>query len=184
MMNDPETVAAVTSAFQAYEAALVANDVEALQSFFWKDAGAVRFGVTEELYGYEAIAAFRAGRILNFKYRRPVRSVVNAFGADCATVMYEYVYDFDGRERRGRQSQTWVRFEGVWKIVAAHVSLGAEEAGLASYVDSALGQLGLTPEPAWRSAILGHFAVSAQLAAPLMEFPLPPEVEPAPIFQP
>jgi hypothetical protein len=33
-----------------------------------------------------------------------------------------------GNGRRGRQSQTWVRTDAGWKVVAAHVSLLADSA--------------------------------------------------------
>ena len=52
----------VTELFSRYETALVGNDVETLTSFSWKSPLAVRYGVAENLYGFDAIAQFRAPR--------------------------------------------------------------------------------------------------------------------------
>ena len=60
VIDDPEILAEVRAAFAAYEAALVGNDVAALDAFFWRDARALRYGAGENLYGHAAIAAFRA----------------------------------------------------------------------------------------------------------------------------
>ena len=54
--------AEIRAAFDAYEAALVGNDVAALTGFFWEDPRAVRMMTEGGLYGFEAISAFRRGR--------------------------------------------------------------------------------------------------------------------------
>ena len=59
-LNDPDTLAQVTAAFQRYEHALVNNVVEVLDELFWDSAQTVRYGVNENLYGIDAIRAFRA----------------------------------------------------------------------------------------------------------------------------
>jgi len=56
-VNDPDVLAEVTAAVDAYETALMANDVEALDGFLRHAPETVRYGVAENLYGYEAIAA-------------------------------------------------------------------------------------------------------------------------------
>ena len=61
-INIPEVVAEVEQAFARYERALVTNDVAELDALFWKSPHTLRYGATEDLYGYDAIAAFRAGR--------------------------------------------------------------------------------------------------------------------------
>ncbi len=61
-INIPEVVAEVTAAFMQYERALVANDVAALDAMFWNSPKTLRFGIAENLYGYEAIASFRSSR--------------------------------------------------------------------------------------------------------------------------
>ncbi len=61
-INIPEIVAEVTAAFMRYEAALVSNDVAVLDELFWHSPHTLRYGVTENLNGYDAIAAFRSAR--------------------------------------------------------------------------------------------------------------------------
>jgi len=58
----PDVVAEVRAAFEAYERALVSNDVEALDALFRDDPRTIRFGGAENLFGYAQIAAFRAAR--------------------------------------------------------------------------------------------------------------------------
>ena len=58
----PAVKTEVEAAFAEYERALVGNDVEALDRLFLKAPTTIRYGVGENLYGYDAIAAFRAGR--------------------------------------------------------------------------------------------------------------------------
>ena len=54
-INIPEMVAEVTQAFERYERALVANDVEVLDALFWKSPHALRYGVGENLGFYAAL---------------------------------------------------------------------------------------------------------------------------------
>jgi hypothetical protein len=61
-INRPEIVAEVTAVFERYEAALVSNDVAVLDELFWNSPHTIRFGATENLYGYDAIATFRGQR--------------------------------------------------------------------------------------------------------------------------
>jgi carbon monoxide dehydrogenase subunit G len=120
-VNLPDIVAEVTEAFRRYEKALVTNDVPVLDALFWKSSSAIRYGVAESLYGYDEIAAFRAGRPPVNLARTLSRTVVTTFGRDFATTNTEFARD--GLARPGRQSQTWVRTADGWRIVAAHVSL-------------------------------------------------------------
>ncbi len=119
-VDHPEVVAEVTAAFQAYERALMSNDVEALNEFFRNDPATVRFGVLEELYGWEAVAEYRRGRP-PAPQRQLLRTRVTTFGRDCAVAVTEYLED--GAQYAGRQSQTWFRTDIGWRIVHAHVSL-------------------------------------------------------------
>lgn len=59
-IDDPETLAGARAVFDRYEAALMANDTPVLDEIFWADPRTVRFGITEILYGHDAIRAFRA----------------------------------------------------------------------------------------------------------------------------
>ena len=120
-VNRPEVVADVREFFLRYEAALVGNDVPALDAMFWNSPLSVRFGVGETLYGYAAIQAFRAGRSPQGLARSLRNTIITTFGTDFATTATEYLRD--GQAATGRQMQTLVRFPEGWRIVAAHVSL-------------------------------------------------------------
>ena len=117
----PEIRAEVEAAFARYETALVTNDVAVLDELFWNDPRTVRYGATENLYSYDEIRAFRAGRSPKGLERTLQRTRITTFGRDMATAMT--LFHRDGVARVGRQSQTWMRTEAGWKIVAAHVSL-------------------------------------------------------------
>jgi hypothetical protein len=123
-INRPEVLAEVRAEFERYEAALTGNDVAALDGFFWNSEHALRYGATENLYGHEEIAAFRAARPARNLARTVLRTAITTFGRDFATANLEF--QRAGSATSGRQSQTWVRFPEGWKIVAAHVSLLAE----------------------------------------------------------
>ena len=120
-VNDPPVLAEVTAAVDAYEAALMANDVEALDGFFRDAPETVRYGVAENLYGFAQIAAFRIGRAGGSPPRSRLRTEITTFGRDFAVANVEFLRE--GAKRPGRQCQAWVRTENGWKIVSAHVSL-------------------------------------------------------------
>jgi hypothetical protein len=120
-INRPEVLAEVTAAFERYEAALVSNDVAVLDELFWNSPHTLRFGATENLYGYEAIRAFRAARPSVGLARTLSHTVITTYGQDFATANTEFLRT--GSERTGRQSQTWLRTPEGWRVVSAHVSL-------------------------------------------------------------
>jgi hypothetical protein len=120
-INLPEVLAEVQAVCARYEAALVGNDVAVLDELFWDSPHTLRYGVGENLYGYEAIQAFRAGRSPQGLARQVLRTVVTTYGRDCATANIEF--QREGSARTGRQSQTWLRTPQGWRVVAAHVSL-------------------------------------------------------------
>ncbi|CAE7221647.1 unnamed protein product, partial [Symbiodinium natans] len=113
----------VTHEFQLYEAALCSNDVKALDSFFFDNPCTVRLGTAENLYGYEAIRAFRKLRSPPGD-RRILKSVITTYGSDFAVANVEF--QRDGSSKVGRQSQTWLRTPAGWKVVSAHVSMMEE----------------------------------------------------------
>ena len=120
-LNLPEVVAEVTEAFERYEDALVNNKVDVLNELFWKSPHTMRFGMAENLYGYDAICGFRAARspVGLARERRNVKIVT--FGRDYAVANTEFYRS--STPKWGRQSQTWARMPEGWRIVAAHVSL-------------------------------------------------------------
>lgn len=120
-INRPSVLAEVTDAFYRYEQALVSNNVEVLDELFWHDERTVRLGAGENLYGIEAIRAFRAARPAAGLDRQLRNTVITTFGDDYAVCSTEFTRK--GTEKIGRQQQTWVKLPEGWRIVAAQVSL-------------------------------------------------------------
>ena len=122
----PDVVAEVRAAFEAYERALVSNDVDALDAMFRDDPRTIRFGGTENLFGYGEIKAFRAARSPIGLARTLSKTVITAYGRDVA-IASTLFHRTTMPGRVGRQTQTWVRFSQGWRVVAAHVSVIAED---------------------------------------------------------
>jgi len=120
-INLPDVHAEVAAAFARYESALVGNNVQVLDELFWNSEHTLRYGATENLYGYDAIRAFRAGRPSQGLARTLLNTVITTYGRDFATANTEFARV--GSDRTGRQSQTWLRTPDGWRVVAAHVSL-------------------------------------------------------------
>ena len=120
-INIPSVLAEVQEAFARYEDALVHNKVDLLDELFWNSPHTLRYGATENLYGYEEIQAFRAGRPSQGLARELLRVVLTTYGPDFATANCEFRRE--GSDRTGRQSQTWMRTPEGWRVVSAHVSL-------------------------------------------------------------
>lgn len=123
LINDPEIVAELEALYPKYETALMANDAERLTRMFWASAHAMRFGVTENLYGIEEIDAFRKARSPVNLTRTVRRLDIVTFGRDFGSITLEFERTVDGKIISGRQSQVWVRFPEGWRIVSAHVSV-------------------------------------------------------------
>jgi ketosteroid isomerase-like protein len=126
MMQDDAVVAQVREAVDAYETALMANDLAALDDFFHVSPLTIRYGVAENLYGFDEIAAFRLGRSGGSPARERLRTEIVAIGPDAAVANVEFTRT--GTGRNGRQTQTWIRTPEGWKIIAAHVSLRQDQA--------------------------------------------------------
>jgi hypothetical protein len=120
-INIPSALAELTDAFAAYERAFVANDVAALTALFWDSERTIRYGGGENLYGAAEIAAFRQGRGTADLDRDLARTVITTFGHDFGTASTLFRRRSTGKT--GRQMQSWVRLDGHWRIVAAHVSI-------------------------------------------------------------
>ena len=112
-INIPEVVAEVEAAFARYECALVVNDVAELDALFWKSPYTLRYGATENLYGYYAIAAFRAGRSPANLARDLTKTVITTYGRDFATANTEFKRPTGdrtsepdmGKDRRGMEGR-------------------------------------------------------------------------------
>ncbi|MEM8662559.1 MAG: oxalurate catabolism protein HpxZ [Pseudomonadota bacterium] len=119
-INIEDVKAEVEAAFAEYETALVTNDVDTLDRLFLNSPHTIRYGGGENLYGYAEIAAFRAGRSPAGLARTLERTVITTYGRDFATAMTLFRR---APGKVGRQSQTWLRTEEGWRVVAAHVSI-------------------------------------------------------------
>lgn len=119
-LNDPLVIAQISAAFERYEQALVSNDIATLDELFWQSPHTVRYGATENLYGSAAIRAFRDGRPAAGLSRRITERSITSFGSDSAVT--HIAFSREGNPRTGRQTQTWIRIAGAWRIVSAHVS--------------------------------------------------------------
>jgi len=120
-IDNPDVIAEARAVFDRYEAAIAANDTEVLDASFWPDPRTVRFGVTEILYGIDAIRSFRA----TVKAYAPCvarRVHITAFGRDVACTHLEY--ERVGTGLIGRETKIMARLpEHGWRVVSAHVSL-------------------------------------------------------------
>ena len=121
--NISEVVTEVRDLFERYEQALIDKNIDVLDATFWNSPHTIRYAATEHGYGFDEIHAHRVARPPGpgTKEKR-IRLEILTLGRDFATVNLEY--KVRGRDRIGRQSQTWVRFPDLgWKVVAAHVSM-------------------------------------------------------------
>jgi hypothetical protein len=123
-IDRPEVLAEVRTAFHAYEQALMANDVPALNAFFWHDPRTTRYGIADRQLGIDELIAFRAATAAPDFTRTLHNLRILALGADLAIAQVEFRRS--DTALHGFQTQTWARMapgpEG-WKIVSAHVSM-------------------------------------------------------------
>jgi hypothetical protein len=123
-IDDPAVIAEARAVFDRYEAAIAANDGATLDACFWADPRTVRFGITEILYGIDAIRAFRA-TVARYAPRAQRRVHITSFGADFACTHLEYQRLDSGLI--GRETKIMARLPAIgWRVVSAHVSLLAE----------------------------------------------------------
>ena len=123
-INNPDILAEVRAVFDRYEAAIAANDSAVLDASFWDDPRVVRYGITELLYGIEAIRAFRAS-VKSYAPRTQRKIHITTFGRDFATTHLEFQRLDSGLV--GRETKIMARIpEQGWRVVSAHVSLLAQ----------------------------------------------------------
>jgi hypothetical protein len=121
-IDQPNVVKEVKEAFERYERALVSNDIETLDALFWDDPRTIRYGATENLYGYAEIKKFRVARSPAGLARTLSKTVITTFGRDFAMTSTLF-HRATAPGKIGRQTQTWVQFKEGWRIVAGHVSV-------------------------------------------------------------
>ncbi len=120
-IDDPAVIAEARAVFDRYERAIAENDGSVLDASFWPDPRTVRFGVTEILYGIEAIRAFRAS-VAKYAPRAQRKIHITSFGSDFACTHLEYERLDSGLV--GRETKIMVRLpDHGWRVVSAHVSL-------------------------------------------------------------
>jgi hypothetical protein len=182
--NDPLACSTVASLHDAYERALIANDVATLQSFFWDSPDTVRFGVSEQSFGAEAITHYRRNAQPPASGRKMIRRSVVSFGPDHVSVMCEIMAVASFGPCLVRQSQVWVRFpDAGWRIVSAHVSRPCDTGRpWAEYAGQAARAIDLPLSAAELPAVALQLERAAGIAAPLLAHPVPDSVERAAIF--
>jgi Asp-tRNA(Asn)/Glu-tRNA(Gln) amidotransferase A subunit family amidase len=117
------------AAFDAYETALLGNDVATLDALFAPGPDTVRGDGTTLLVGHDAIAGFRSGRVV-IPTRRVVGLQVRPIGDDAALVMASTEEPSNGAA--GLQTQLWQRLDGTWQVTAAHVTLPKKDRPVAA----------------------------------------------------
>src|SRR4051794_41834802 len=80
----PDVVAEVRAAFDRYEKALTTNDLAVLNTIFRDAPQTIRYGIGENLYGYDEIKAFRGGGSPGGLVRTILRTGISTFGGDLA----------------------------------------------------------------------------------------------------
>ncbi len=116
----PLVVAGLQDAFERYERALIAHDLEAMAAAFIDDERVVRFGIADRQHGAGELARWRAAQLPLPPGRTLFETAVHTWGESFGVVTTCFCYP--GRALLGRQSQTWTRIDGSWRIVSAHVS--------------------------------------------------------------
>ncbi len=106
------------AAFQAYERAILDDDVAVLDDSFAPGPATVRGDKDGLLVGHDAISAFRSGRG-GVAPRTLDRVETRRLADDCWLIVATSRYAGGGT---GLQTQVWQLAEGRWRITAAHVT--------------------------------------------------------------
>ena len=101
----PDVLAEVGAAFARYEQALVTNDTAVLGELFRNDPRTMRYGMGENLYGYDEIQGFRSARPAVGLMRRTERTVISSYGRD-TSVASTLFYRDNAPGKVSRQMQT------------------------------------------------------------------------------
>jgi hypothetical protein len=120
-INLPDVVAEVRAVFDRYEAALQCSNIPVMEELFWNHAATTRYGVGENLHGWQAISDFRRSGKLGQFQRTLFNTIITTYGRDFATANTEY--QRDGEATTGRETKTLIRTADGWQVVSAHASL-------------------------------------------------------------
>ncbi len=112
--------AEVLACFRAYEDAVSAGDVVAMDGWFADDERTVRFGIADEQWGAEEVRRWRrlAPRVPGGRRLSDTRVDVWTDSVAVVTTLFCY----PSSSLLGRQSQIWWRSADGWRIISAHVS--------------------------------------------------------------
>ncbi|SMC44135.1 AtzH-like domain-containing protein [Polynucleobacter kasalickyi] len=121
IVNQPEVVAEITKIFYEYEQALMTNDVEKLNQYFWQDERVTRYGIGDRQWGIQELVAYRQETPAPDFTRTLEHLRVSTFDQHTAICQVEFVRS--DTTLRGFQTQTWLKMSGIWRIVSAHVSM-------------------------------------------------------------
>ena len=88
----PEVLSELVAMFEAYEQALIGNDIETLNKLFWDSPRTVRYGTreSERQYGHAEIAAFRTRRGAVNQPRVLKNRRITTFGRDFGIANTEF----------------------------------------------------------------------------------------------
>jgi hypothetical protein len=121
-IDNPALLAELRAAFEAYERAFVANDLDALDGFFLHASTTIRYGAGDMQLGMEELRAYRR-TVPPAGLERDLRdTVITTYGTNMGVASTLFFRERH-RGKTGRQMQTWIRTADGWRIVAAHVSL-------------------------------------------------------------
>ncbi len=120
LIDQDHVVAELRAEFDRYEAALLANDVDAMNDQFWADPRTTRYGLADLQHGFDEVVAWRRDAAPVPTTRRHERVAVTTFGDDLGVVTCEFRNGDD--PHLGRQTQVWARLPEGWRVVSAHVS--------------------------------------------------------------
>ena len=113
--------AAVTLLSDEYEAALVRNDLAAMNDVFWHSDDVLRFGIADMQSGYDEVVAWRTGALPVPSTRTIIERKVLELAPGVVAV--DLTFRNSDEPMIGRQSQTWVERGEGWRIARAHVSV-------------------------------------------------------------
>lgn len=116
--------AVVSRLFDEYEAALLRNDLDAMNAVFLESTDTLRIGIADIQFGFEEIVEWRRTAVPVDPLRTITNKIVSSIAPGVVAVDVTFV---NGTALLlGRQSQTWVRVDEGWRIVRAHVSVIAD----------------------------------------------------------
>jgi len=88
-INTPQVLAEVQAVFEQYEQAVAHNEVAVLDELFWNNPLTLRYGIAENLYGFDSIQSFRASRSKGVE-RTLNNTVITTYGDDFVTANTEF----------------------------------------------------------------------------------------------